>query len=291
MIKSIKYFIQFIIVIFLFIIFFLIGRKLASNLSSYIFKTFGKFFRSKEIIRGNLKICFPENSDIQNDEIINKMWDNYGRTLAEYINLRFFQNNNDHIKILNLDKLEKLKSSKDPVLFFSGHFANFELMAMELEKQNFQISAIYRKLNNFFLNPIMEFFRTSYICKDQIAKPLPGEDKGGTRELLSRVKDRRNIALMVDQKLTEGIIAKLFNKDCYTTRIPAQFAKKYNYKLVPISLKRVDKYFFEMNILDEIDFSKEDSELQITNRINNVIEKMIKENPGQWIWTHKRWKI
>ena len=291
MIKSIKYFIQFIIVIFLFIIFFLIGRKLASNLSSYIFKTFGKFFRSKEIIRGNLKICFPENSDIQNDEIINKMWDNYGRTLAEYINLRFFQNNNDHIKILNLDKLEKLKNSKDPVLFFSGHFANFELMAMELEKQNFQISALYRKLNNFFLNPIMEFFRTSYICKDQIAKPLPGEDKGGTRELLSRVKDRRNIALMVDQKLTEGIIAKLFNKDCYTTRIPAQFAKKYNYKLVPISLKRVDKYFFEMNILDEIDFSKEDSELQITNRINNVIEKMIKENPGQWIWTHKRWKI
>jgi len=137
----------------------------------------------------------------------------------------------------------------------------------------------------------MEFFRTSYICKDQIAKPLPGEDKGGTRELLSRVKDRRNIALMVDQKLTEGIIAKLFNKDCYTTRIPAQFAKKYNYKLVPISLKRVDKYFFEMNILDEIDFSKEDSELQITNRINNVIEKMIKENPDQWIWTHKRWKI
>ncbi len=219
------------------------------------------------------------------------MWDNYGRTLAEYINLRFFQNNNDHIKILNLDKLEKLKSSKDPVLFFSGHFANFELMAMELEKQNFQISALYRKLNNFFLNPIMEFFRTSYICKDQIAKPLPGEDKGGTRELLSRVKDRRNIALMVDQKLTEGIIAKLFNKDCYTTRIPAQFAKKYNYKLVPISLKRVDKYFFEMNILDEINFSKEDSELQITNRINNVIEKMIKENPDQWIWTHKRWKI
>ena len=291
MIKSIKYFIQFIIIIFLFIIFFLIGRKLASNLSSYIFKTFGKFFRSKEIIRGNLKICFPENSDIQNDEIINKMWDNYGRTLAEYINLRFFQNNNDHIKILNLDKLEKLKSSKDPVLFFSGHFANFELMAMELEKQNLQISALYRKLNNFFLNPIMEFFRTSYICKDQIAKPLPGEDKGGTRELLSRVKDRRNIALMVDQKLTEGIIAKLFNKDCYTTRIPAQFAKKYNYKLVPISLKRVDKYFFEMNILDEIDFSKEDTELQITNRINNVIEKMIKENPGQWIWTHKRWKI
>ena len=134
----------------------------------------------------------------------------------------------------------------------------------------------------------MEFFRTSYICKDQIAKPLPGEDKGGTRELLSRVKDRRNIALMVDQKLTEGIIAKLFNKDCYTTRIPAQFAKKYNYKLVPISLKRVDKYFFEMNILDEIDFSKEDTELQITNRINNVIEKMIKENPGQWIWTHKK---
>ena len=291
MIKSIKYFIQFIIVIFLFIIFFLIGRKLASNLSSYIFKTFGKFFRSSEIIRGNLKICFPENSDIQNDEIINKMWDNYGRTLAEYINLRFFQNNNDHIKILNLDKLEKLKSSKDPVLFFSGHFANFELMAMELEKQNFQISALYRKLNNFFLNPIMEFFRISYICKDQIAKPLPGEDKGGTRELLSRVKDRRNIALMVDQKLTEGIIAKLFNKDCYTTRIPAQFAKKYNYKLVPISLKRVDKYFFEMNILDEISFSKEDSELQITNRINNIIEKMIKENPGQWIWTHRRWKL
>ena len=96
---------------------------------------------------------------------------------------------------------------------------------------------------------------------------------------------------MVDQKLTEGITAKLFNKDCYTTRIPAQFAKKYSYKLVPISMKRIKKYFFEIDILDEINYSKEDTELQITNRINNVIEKMIKENPGQWIWTHKRWKL
>ena len=177
MIKSIKYFIQFIIVIFLFIIFFLIGRKLASNLSSYIFKTFGKIFRSKEIIRGNLKICFPENSDIQNDEIINKMWDNYGRTLAEYINLRFFQNNNDHIKILNLDKLEKLKKFKRSSAFFSGHFGNFELMAMELEKQNLQISALYRKLNNFFLNPIMEFLEHPISARIKLQNHFQGRTR------------------------------------------------------------------------------------------------------------------
>ena len=291
MIKFIKYFIQFIIIIFLFFIFILLGRKISSNLSACLFKIFGKFFRSNKIVESNLKICFPENSNRTNNDIIDSMWDNYGRTLAEYLCLRSFQNNNDHIKILNINKLESLKNSKDPVLFFSGHFGNFELMAMELEKQGFQISALYRKLNNLFLNPIMEFLRRSYICKDQISKPLPGKDKSGTRELLSRVKDKRNIALMVDQKLTEGITAKLFNKDCYTTRIPAQFAKKYSYKLVPISMKRIKKYFFEIDILDEINYSKEDTELQITNRINNVIEKMIKENPGQWIWTHKRWKL
>ena len=220
MIKFIKYFIQFIIIIFLFFIFILLGRKISSNLSACLFKIFGKFFRSNKIIESNLKICFPENSNRTNNDIIDSMWDNYGRTLAEYLCLRSFQNNNDHIKILNINKLESLKNSNDPVLFFSGHFGNFELMAMELEKQGFQISALYRKLNNLFLNPIMEFLRRSYICKDQISKPLPGKDKSGTRELLSRVKDKRNIALMVDQKLTEGITAKLFNKDCYTTRIP-----------------------------------------------------------------------
>ena len=132
MIKFIKYFIQLIIIIFLFFIFIFLGRKISSNLSACLFKIFGKFFRSNKIIESNLKICFPENSNRTNNDIIDSMWDNYGRTLAEYLCLRSFQNNNDHIKILNINKLESLKNSKDPVLFFSGHFGNFELMAMEL---------------------------------------------------------------------------------------------------------------------------------------------------------------
>ena len=225
-------------------------------------------------------------------KIIQKMWCNYGRTFAEYMFLDFFRKNRSlNIKVENLSKFDELKKLNRPLLFFSGHFANFELLAMTIEKNNFDICALYRPLNNIFLNPVMKYLRTKYLCKDQIPKSIPGKSKDGTRQLLKRIKNKKHIALMVDQKVNEGIKVDLFNKKSLTINIPAQLALKHGYLLVPIEIKRIKYANFIIHIKENIKINLEDDQYSITKKINTELEKMILNNPEQWIWTHDKWRI
>ena len=193
------------------------------------------------------------------------------------------------MKLDGLKYLEEIKKSNEPVIFYSGHFANFELMAMELDKFGIKCAAIYRPLNNFFLNPLMEYLRMKYICPNQIPK-----GRTGMREIVNRVKNGYSIALMVDQRVGEGPKIPFFNQPAQTTTIPAQLSLKYGCKLVPISLKRVEDIKFEMTVhepykTDKTKAADQDTK-NITLKINQVIEKMIIKNPTQWLWSHNRWK-
>jgi len=290
--KIFKYFFEFISVISLFCIFKIIGLKNASTLGSIIGKIFGPFFRSQNITKQNIKIGLGEIDKKKEAEIINGMWSNIGRTFAEYIFLKDFKYNKtnfDHMKINGTNYLNEIKNNNEPAIFFSGHFANFELMAMELDKLGIKCAAIYRPLNNFFLNPLMEYLRMKYICPNQIPK-----GRMGMREIVNKVKDGYSIALMVDQRVSEGPRSPFFNKPAHTTTVPAQLALKYNCKLVPISLKRKEGVNFEMTILEPYKIQKtgnDDEDIKnITIQINKIIEKMIIKNPTQWIWSHNRWK-
>ena len=290
--KTIKYFFEFITVITLFFIFKIIGLKNASNLGGMIGKFFGPLFRSKSITKKNIKIGLGEISKENEKEIINGMWSNIGRTFAEYVFLKDFKFNKinfNHVEINGTKYLDEIKKNNQSVIFYSGHFANFELMAMELDKFGIKCAAIYRPLNNFFLNPVMEYLRMKYICPNQIPK-----GRMGMREIISKMKNGYSIALMVDQRVSEGPREAFFNKPAHTTTIPAQLALKYDSKLVPISLERKEGIKFIMTIHEPYKVKKtgyEDQDTKnITLKINQILEKMIIKNPKQWIWSHNRWK-
>jgi len=291
--KAIKYFIEFIVIISLFLIFKLLGRKIASDLGCAIANFAGSSFRSKERVETNLQKAFPEISNIDKKKYIQEMWCNFGRTFSEYVYLKNFRKNKEnHIKIDGMEILDLLKLGNAPVVFISGHFGNFELMAMELDRRNLNIAAIYRPLNNFFLNPLMEYWRKKHICNFQIPKKIPGKRGDGTRKFLKAVQNKTNIAVMVDQSVTQGKRINFFNEQAFTTSIPAQLALKYNYQIVPVSITRIKKYQFVMNIFQPLSIDRQkDNELTIGKKINQTIEEMIIKNPGQWIWTHNRWKI
>ena len=290
--KTIKYFFEFITVITLFFIFKIIGLKNASNLGGMMGKFFGPLFRSKSITKKNIKIGLGEISKENEKEIINGMWSNIGRTFAEYVFLKDFKFNKinfSHVEINGTKYLDEIKKNNQSVIFYSGHFANFELMAMELDKFGIKCAAIYRPLNNFFLNPVMEYLRMKYICPNQIPK-----GRMGMREIIGKIKNGYSIALMVDQRVSEGPREAFFNKPAHTTTIPAQLALKYDSKLVPISLERKEGIKFIMTIHEPYKVKKtgyEDQDTKnITLKINQILEKMIIKNPKQWIWSHNRWK-
>jgi len=285
--KLIKYFIQFLIIITLFLIFKVLGLKFSSFISSKIISFFGPFFRSKNTIKSNIQKALPNINQNEIEMISKKMWGNYGRILAEYVFIKDFRGPkfNNKIKVNGQDILEKIKKDNDAVIFVSGHFNNFELMALHIEKSNINLATIYRPLNNKFLNFIMERVRKKYICKNQIKKGI-----SGVKKLLSFFKQNTSIALMIDQRVSEGIKSNFFNQKAYTTTIPAQFAKKFNCKIVPIYIEREKDHTFKLIIYNPIQYKDEDSIDSITQQLNIILEKMVLKNPEQWIWSHNRWK-
>ena len=284
--KKIIYFIEFLLVKFLLIICEIIGYKLASNFGFFIGENFGNFFRKKKSIIENLyksKIVIK----ISDNQFANNVLGNYGRILAEYPFLKDFRKNKleQFIKIDGIENLNKIKNNNKPVVFISGHFNNFELMAMQIEKNGINLAAIYRPLNNVFLNKTMEQIRTKYICKNQIRK-----GRSGTRQILENLKKGNSIALMIDQRVTQGIKIDFFGNLASTTTIPAQIIKKYECDLVPIYIERLKKYNFKMYVSQPIAINSEKSQEEISKHLNKILEKMILKNPDQWIWTHNRWK-
>lgn len=284
----IKYLIQFITISFLLVLFRMLGFKIASNISSKIFTYIGPLFRSKNLIKENIIKAYPkiENKDLK--KIINGMWGNYGRILSEYVFMKNFRNSklSDNIIIKGQEILDKIKSENKPVIFISGHFNNFELMAMHIEKSGLEVAAIYRPLNNKFLNFFMEKIRKKFICKHQIKKGI-----SGTKKILNHFKNGTSIALMIDQRLSQGIKTNFFNQEALTTTIPAQFVKKFNCKIVPVYIERINKFNFALKVYEPISYSKDETIHNITSDLNKILEKMILKNPEQWIWSHNRWKV
>ena len=285
--KQIKYLIQFVFIYSLFIIFKLIGLKLSSTLSSKIAILIGPFFRSKNLISSNILKAFPNLTQNEINIISKNMWSNYGRILSEYVFIKDIRKSKikNIINIKGQKILEKIKEDNKPVIFISGHFNNFELMAMHIEKSGINLAAVYRPLNNIFLNFLMEKIRKKYICKNQIKKGL-----SGTRELIKCFKNNISVALMIDQRVSQGIKSNFFGQAALTTTIPAQFVKKYNCTIVPVYIERKNNINFKITIHKPLEYKKDDTIENITLKLNILLEKMIHKNPDQWIWSHNRWK-
>ena len=284
--KKILYFIEFVFIKFLFFLIELIGYKNGSDLGNILGKILGPFFRSRKLIERNLEQA-NISKKISYKKIINNVYGNYGRILAEYPFLKKFRNDqlDRYIEIEGLKNLEKIKLGNKKAVFISGHFNNFELMAMQIEKAGVDLCAIYRPLNNMFLNKTMEEIRSNFICKNQIKK-----GRSGTRKIIENLKKGRSVALMIDQRVREGIKSNFFNGLASTTTIPAQLIKKYKCELIPIYIERKNKYYFKMFVSEPIKISANKSIGEITLHLNKILEKMIIKNVDQWIWTHDRWK-
>ena len=285
--NKLKYFAQFILIVLFFLIFKILGLKLASFISGKFFQLIGPIFRSKKLIHSNIKKAFPKINEKDLKNITKSMWNNYGRVFAEYMFIKNFRNDKlqNNIEIVGKEILEDIKNSNQKAVFISGHFSNFELMAMQIEKAGIKLAAIYRPLNNMFLNLVMEKIRKRYICKMQIKKGI-----GGLKQLLKFNYEGYSTALMIDQRVSQGIKSNFFNEKAFTTTIPAQLVKKFKIPIVPIFIERYEGIKFKMTVHKPIYFSDEQTIEDITSQLNEILEKMVLSDPNYWIWSHNRWK-
>ena len=280
-----KYLLQSIIIYLMFFLGRILGLKISRKLFSFIFVNFAPIFKSRKIIDSNLKIFLKKNPNFNKEIIIKNMWKNYGMTFIEYVFLNFFKKSNSHIQIEGEDNLKNVMIKNKPVIFISGHFANYELMSMEITKKGVKLATIYRPLNNYFLNPFMEYLRKKFVCKNQIKKGV-----SGVRNAIEYIKNDHSIALMVDQRLSEGEKIDFFGEPASTTTLPAQLAIKFDLSIIPVFIERREDNNFRIKFLDEIKPVNFQDKFVLTKKLNEILEEMIIKNPNQWIWSHNRWK-
>jgi len=287
--KIIKYFIQAFIIYIFFILIKILGLNASRKLFAKIFQIIGPLIKSEKTVNENLEKFLSSYNEEQKKNIKKTMWSNYGKTFVEYLFLNKFRENNSHINLKGKEILKSIINKNKPVIFVSGHFANFELMSMELTRETINLATIYRPLNNLFLNPFMEYVRRSYVCRNQIKKGI-----AGVKESINYLKKNYSIALMIDQRVSEGKRFPFFDQMALTTTLPAQLAIKFNIEIVPIYIKRNLDDTFEMEILKPISLDKNEDliaqKINITIKLNKILEEMISRDPGQWIWAHNRWK-
>jgi KDO2-lipid IV(A) lauroyltransferase len=285
--KNIKYLFEFILIMFFFVIFKIIGLKLSSYIGGLLGNIFGPLIRKKKLIKNNILKALPNIDEKKINLIQKNMWNSYGRILSEYVFLKELKSDNfkKNIIVEGQEVLDKIRDSKKPVIFVSGHFSNYELMTLQIVKTNIPLSAVYRPLNNFFMRMVQDKIRNKYISENYIPKGV-----AGTRKLLKYFRKGSSIAIMIDQRVSQGEKIKFFNHDAYTTTIPAQFSKKYKCEIVPIYIERLNGTKFKIIINKPMKFKNEDSIKKITTDLNLWLESMILKNPSQWIWTHNRWK-
>jgi KDO2-lipid IV(A) lauroyltransferase len=278
-------------VFFTFIGFFrLFGLDGASALGGWLGRNV--FYRTRTSQRGrdNLQKAFPEKSSAEIEAILLEMWDNLGRTVAEYAHLdKLSMHGPDpRLQVADIHYVDEAMASGKGIMFVSGHFANWETMPFAAAQYGVEGGEVYRPLNNPYVDRWMVRQRMTNGPKDQIAKGAQG-----TRRIFSLLRAGKSILILVDQKTNEGLPAPFFGRDAMTTPAPAALALKINCIILPTFNERLGGARFRMTVHRPLAFTPSgDSDQdvhQLTIKITERIEEMVRSRPSQWLWIHRRW--
>lgn len=270
----------------------LLGVDAASAIAGGFTRAIGPLIRPiTRRARVNLAIAYPEMSNAEADAIIRDVWENLGRTTAEFAHLEKFLPDAEkpRVEITGRERLEALAGGDTPAIFVSGHFANWEVGSIVLHALGVDYGVIYRAANNPLLDGLIIRERARVMSRRQIPK-----GKRGGRDMIEALKSGASLAMLVDQKLTSGgIPSPFFGKDAMTAPAAARLALKYSAPVIPIEIERLNGAHFRVSIGGPVAFAPSgdiNADTQaLTDTINAELEAMIRKRPGQWLWLHRRW--
>lgn len=269
----------------------LLGLDRSSALGGWLGRSFGPKLGITRRARHNIERAMPELSAAEIDRILAAMWDNLGRTAFEYAHLdKFGRPEERHrIELVGAEALHALAKAGHGAMLVSGHFGNWELMPLAMRLEGLDGGAVYRAANNPYVNAWMVEMRRELIGPEQIAK-----GPKGARQLVKAVRDNRFIAMLIDQKLSEGIEVTLFGLPAMTTPAPAGFAVRYGVAIVPAAIERTGGAHFRLTVYPRLDVETHaeptDEIVRVTQVLNDFLEARIREKPENWFWLHNRWE-
>ncbi|MDE3060139.1 MAG: lauroyl acyltransferase [Pseudomonadota bacterium] len=281
--KRFKYLIETAGLAWLFAIFRMLPLDAASWVGGFLMRAIGPLLPAHRTAANNLSLAFPAMPAQEKRRLLAAMWDNLGRTAAE---LPHLSGEALHRRV-TLHGTENIPAEGRPTIFFSGHLGNWELTYPLAHHRGLPVTLIYRKANNPYVDKIITRIRAT-----QSTDMLP-KGPGGSIKLARTIKSGRSLAMLVDQKMNDGISVPFFGRNAMTAPAIAEFALRYGMPLIPVRVVRVRGCHFEAFVYPPLHYEKTGDEardvLAIMTQINALLESWIREHPEQWFWVHKRW--
>ncbi len=260
----------------------------ASAFGGALTRTLGPLTGAHKTADRNLRLAFPEKDEAWRAEILKKQWDEVGRTFAEFPIMDRIILSPDRVEIENAERLARIAADREPVVFISGHFSNWEVMPAAIVQSGVDCQITYRAANNPYVDARIRKSRFRYGVR--LFAPKGGD---GAKELLAALKTGQSVALMNDQKFNGGVPAPFFGHLAHTAPGPTRLALRFGTVLQPMTVERTRGARFRAVVHDPITLEHTDDRTAdieaVVKRINAMVEAQIRKRPHEWFWVHKRW--
>lgn len=259
-----------------------------SDFGAWLLRTAGPLTGKHKIAETNLRIVFPDASDAEIDRLLEAQWAETGRYFAEFLVLDRIAADPSRVEIEGAERLRALSGKAGPAVLISGHFSNFEIMAMAIVRCGVKCQVTYRALNNPYVDQRIVEGRRSYGVNLFAPKGT-----AGARALFRGIERGESVSLMADQKFNGGVASPLFGMMAHTAPGPSTYALKFGIPILPMSVQRLSKARFKVIVHEPMKLTDTgDRNVDIeagVKRINAFIEGRILARPTEWFWVHRRW--
>ncbi|MBL0968291.1 MAG: lipid A biosynthesis acyltransferase [Brevundimonas sp.] len=266
----------------------LLGVEGASNLGGWLLKTLGPKTGTHRTVTRNIRIAFPDMPAAEREALALDAWERVGRTFAETPLLDRITLDSGRVEVVGMERLHAIRDSGKPVVFVSGHIANFELMAAVILASGVPCQITYRAANNPYVDEQIRTARARYGVK--LFAPKGGD---GARELLAGMQRGESVALMNDQKFSEGPEVQFFGQPVNAAPGPSRLALRFGTVVVPMSVVRLPGVRFRVTAHEPIELTQTgDRTADIAAGVQAItafVEDRVREHPADWFWVHKRW--
>jgi KDO2-lipid IV(A) lauroyltransferase len=279
--KQVQYLVEALALYILYFFFSLLPPDKASDIGGWIGRKIGPRMGATRKADKHLSTALPELSAAEREKAILEMWDNLGRVVAEYPHLEFISR--ERTEIHGRSIVEDLIESGNGAIFIAAHLANWEVDCAALLTQfGHPIELTYRAPNNPWVDHLIKHART---LGGQLKAHPKSRDSG--RHIISALKEKRYLGILIDQKYNEGVAADFFGQPAMTNPVFAQLAQKYDCPVIPVRNERTGPAQFRLTVHEPLDLDA--SVDDVIKEAHRLLEMWIKDRPGQWLWLHRRW--
>jgi KDO2-lipid IV(A) lauroyltransferase len=282
-------------------VFFLTARvvpyRWMAALGGGIARTLGPHLKPSRTARENLALAFPEKSVAEREAILRGAWDNLGRTAVEYPYIgRLWDYDparpdvRGRIEVVGQEQFVALRDDGRPGIVFAAHLANWELLAVAAARHGLDIAVLYREPNNPAIARIIRRIRGQ-----NMGRLIPTDLRGGLA-LVGVLKGGGHVGMLVDQHFSRGPLGTFFGRPVRTAPAAAKFARAFDCPIHGARVMRLPDGRFRLEITPPLALPppSEDpaaDEAALTQAITDVIEGWVREQPQDWLWMHRRWRV